>query len=267
MVADLRDVAGNILLTLVIPAFNESKRIDALFWKLLDFQSHWKRRYSPQSLQVLIVVEPSQDKTLEIARSKSELHPWIRVIGNPVHYGKGYAVRTGIMKAEGQYIAISDADLSTPLDTLFSALESLQKDSELDWIAGERKSDVNRKSFLRSIGSRVYRKVRNFILRQDLTDTQCGFKIFKSHAGKILFKDLETLKFAYDIEIFCRSKLNNLKFSFMPVEWFDQPHSTVKFFRDGLRMLVDTLRIAQKFRSGEWSQSTLSAENKKSEAA
>jgi len=240
------------LFSLVIPAYNESRRIDALFWKLLEFQSHWKRKYPAQSLQVVIVVEPSQDNTLELMIQKSEAHSWIRVIGNPVHYGKGFAVRTGVMQADGEYIGFSDADVSTPLETVFETLEKFRTEKDIDWIAGERSTNVARKSLLRSLGSKVYRSVRNFILKNDLTDTQCGFKVFRRDIAHELFRDLETVKFAYDIELFCRSKSHGFRFQFLPVKWLDQPNSTVKFFRDGIRMLIDTVVIAKKFHLGEF---------------
>src|SRR5947207_2223550 len=95
----------------VIPAFNEAARLPATLARVTEFCAR-----APWSSEVIVVVEKSDDGTLDLALEAARGHPNFLVIDNAIHRGKGYAVRTGMLRAGGARIFYMDADLSTPLE-------------------------------------------------------------------------------------------------------------------------------------------------------
>src|ERR1039457_4238271 len=120
----LDDGMGGPSVSIVIPAYNESKRIGRC---VQDVQSFFKA--SGADLEVLIVVEKSSDDTANIAR-KNITVPFIRVIENQVHKGKGYAVRQGMLQTQGEIVFFMDADLSTPLAEVYHFLGHFKEHPE-----------------------------------------------------------------------------------------------------------------------------------------
>ncbi len=98
------------VLTLIIPAFNEAARLPQSLSELQKHSSGWDFSY-----EIIVVVEPSSDRTLELARAVAKDFPELKVIANTVHRGKGFAVRTGMLAGLGEMLFFTDSDLSTPL--------------------------------------------------------------------------------------------------------------------------------------------------------
>src|SRR5687767_12368879 len=96
--------------TLVIPAYNEQRRLPA---SIRDIKSFFSKFDAP--FEVLVIVEKSTDATVEAGRKAAGDDARIQVIDNQVQRGKGYAVKTGMMRAQGEIVFFTDADLSTPL--------------------------------------------------------------------------------------------------------------------------------------------------------
>ncbi|MBV9673140.1 MAG: glycosyltransferase, partial [Verrucomicrobia bacterium] len=93
-----------------IPAYNEINRLPAALDQINAHKTHWSF-----PLELIIVVEPSEDGTLVYAEKMQKSDPLIRVFTHHERRGKGFAVRSGILKARGEFIFFTDADLSTPL--------------------------------------------------------------------------------------------------------------------------------------------------------
>src|SRR3954469_11066545 len=93
-----------ISLSLVIPAYNEERRLPT---SLRDIQSFF--RQLPEGLEVLVIVEKSNDRTVELARAAVYGDHRFQVIDNEVHRGKGYAVKSGMLKAKGDIVIFMDA--------------------------------------------------------------------------------------------------------------------------------------------------------------
>src|SRR5688572_28027713 len=93
-------------LSLVIPAFNEERRLPACIQAVTEFSA-----LLPYAHETLIVVEPSRDRTLELAHELTAPHSTMAVITNPEHRGKGSAVRRGMLTARGAHIFYMDADM------------------------------------------------------------------------------------------------------------------------------------------------------------
>src|SRR5512132_2541871 len=108
--------------SLIIPAFNESRRLAATLDKVLSYvlEQHWK-------VEIIVVNDGSTDDTGDIVRQYAAHSPIVRLLQNPGNRGKGYSVRNGMLNARGEILLFSDADLSSPIEEapkLFAALEA-----------------------------------------------------------------------------------------------------------------------------------------------
>lgn len=216
------------LLSIVIPAFNEERRIRSCIQELDSFL-----QTRPWVREVLIVVEPSQDLTAQIAREEAAKNDRIRVIFNPIHLGKGFAVKTGVLQAQGDWILFMDADLAISLDQIDAAFQHAQK-SDASLILGDRFSEARRKflhqSRVRSLLSSFFRwaVVDRFFGKG--IDTQCGFKLIRKDAAHRIFQELQLNGFLMDVELIARAKRSTIQTESFPVQWNDRGHSTLSVF-------------------------------------
>src|ERR1700731_3254267 len=108
--------------SIVLPAYNESERIAGTLDRIF---AHAARR--GWNAEVVVVDDGSTDGTAEIVGKLAAEHPGLRLLENPGNRGNGYSVRNGMLRARGDILLFSDADLSSPIeeaDKLFAAIES-----------------------------------------------------------------------------------------------------------------------------------------------
>src|SRR5271156_1403866 len=106
--------------SIVLPAYNESARIEDTLNKILAYDA--KRSWNAE---IIVVNDGSSDGTGEMVRMYARKYPALRLLENPGNRGKGYSVRNGMLHAHGDILLFSDADLSSPIeeaDKLFAAL-------------------------------------------------------------------------------------------------------------------------------------------------
>lgn len=241
-------------LSLVIPAYNEERRLPqslrdiASFFRFQPRDAATAASTQPQeTLEILVVIEKSKDKTLELARAETANFPAFKIVDNVVHRGKGYAFRSGMLKAEGDIIIFMDADLSTPLSEVYRFLQHLQEHPETDIVIGSRadaRSQIVKKQswFRRNLGRGFNKFVFLFGIR-GIKDTQCGFKAFRKSAAKEVFSRATLDGFAFDVEVLMLAKEMGYKIDVVPVRWINSEDSKVRVFIDPLKMLWDLIRI------------------------
>src|ERR1700735_3377446 len=166
-------------LSLVIPAYNEARRLPPTMGWLGEFARGFAR-----GMEILIVVEQSSDGTLEIARElaaqQAESAPVFQVIDNAVQRGKGYAVRSGMLRARGEQVFYMDADLSVPLAEVPAFLQYLEEHPEIAVLVGNRQHAGARitcpQSWVRRSLGQTFNRFLGALALAELRDTQCGFK-------------------------------------------------------------------------------------------
>jgi len=228
-------------ISLVVPAYNEEKRIGMAIKRLQGFMDAGQHE-----AEVIIVVEKSSDRSAERARSLSAGDKRFTVISNAEQRGKGFAVRTGIAKARGQYIFFMDCDMSTDLKAVDEFMSYFRKHPEVDVIIGSRahrqsKIVIEQAWLRRSLGKAFNLFVRLLVLRP-IRDTQCGFKAFRLQAAKSIFKHQIIDGFAFDVEVLLLARALGLKAAVLPVVWTNDSGSKVNK-RSTLKMLTDLFRI------------------------
>jgi dolichyl-phosphate beta-glucosyltransferase len=244
ILCELRDMSIQIppALTLVIPAFNEAARLPNSLVELQKHSSAWDFPY-----EIIVVVELSSDRTLELARTAAETFPELKVIGNTIHRGKGFAVRTGMLAGRGEMLFFTDSDLSTPLRDLDRAIALFKAQPDIDLIVGSRKHPdsqiLQHQSPMRELMGNTFNRFVRALAGFKFLDTQCGFKGFRAHAAREIFERAQIDGFSFDVEVLLLAEAMNFVVMEVPVHWSNSPESKVKVVGDSLKMLGDLFRV------------------------
>ena len=235
-------------ISIVIPAFNESRRIADSLWKVREFLVR-----TPLSFEIVVVNDGSTDETAEIVRGFEG--EGLRLIHHAENRGKGYSVRAGVLNAIGTYVLFTDADLSTPIDELHKLYDIAERDSA-DIVIGSRAIDrryiERHQSRFRETGGIVFNRLVRIGLGLKLYDTQCGFKLFRRARTRSIFEKQTIDGFGFDPEILFLAARCRLRIREVPVRWSHADDTKVRVIRDGLHMVGDLLRIRLNDFSGKY---------------
>jgi dolichyl-phosphate beta-glucosyltransferase len=234
--------SGEPYVSIIIPAYNEVDRLEASIRALREYL-----RSVRWTFEVILVVEPGNDGTLDLARRITGRNEAFEVIGNKVHRGKGYAVRTGMLRARGEIAIFMDADLSTPLPELDRFLARFEEAPRVDVLVGNRRHAhsviLKRQGFVRRKMGQTFNALLRAIVGVGLADTQCGFKAFRRRARESIFVRQRLDGFAFDVEVLLLAARLGFIVEDMPVQWTDSRGSRVRIFRDSFGMLLDAIRV------------------------
>lgn len=227
--------------SVIIPAFNEEKRVG-------NTLEHLVRFFSEEGLrtEIIVVDDGSTDDTARTVQGYAERFPQVRLMSSPGNEGKGAALKRGVLASSGDVVLLSDADLSTPIEE-FSKLLVPLRNGLCDIAIGSRglpesKIVVRQPWWREAMGKTFNWFVRWWVL-PGFRDTQCGFKLFLGLPARELFQELAVSRFACDVEILARARGRGLRVREIPVRWIDSPDSRVNPVVDSFRMLKDLGRI------------------------
>jgi glycosyltransferase involved in cell wall biosynthesis len=162
-------------LSIVVPAYNESRRVGAS----LDAILRWlDARGTPG--EIVVVDDGSTDGTSQAAETRRAGDRRVRVVRLPANRGKGAAVRAGARASEGRLLLVTDADLSTPIEEVDRLIARMRETSS-DIVIGSRALAGSKVVVAQPVWRRLMGRGFNVIIRTltDLPyrDTQCGFKL------------------------------------------------------------------------------------------
>lgn len=236
-------------LSLVIPAYNEEKRILHTLEMVMPFMDKHFSQY-----EVLVVDDGSKDRTVAIVEEFK--HPHLHVASLKQNMGKGMALKQGMLLAKGKYIFFMDADLPYPLESINEALAVFYA-NKADLVIGARdlyqeKSDVPY-PLSRKIASAVFSLFINTVLHLNIPDTQCGFKGFTRAATKVIFPQLTIQGFGFDFEMLYLARKYDYHIERIPVNLRHSGDSKVHIVKDSVKMVQDALRVRMNDWNGAYS--------------
>lgn len=219
-----------ITLSIVIPVFNEEKRLYKTFEALESLILF--RGLKLES--VIFVNDGSTDKTLNILKSyatKNKSIP-ITISTYKTNKGKGYAVKIGMLASHSAYTLLCDADMSTP----FSELKKFEREitESIPIIIGTRKNGestvIVHQPKIRELLGKGFTRLTQFLLRLEVSDFTCGFKLFSKDAIPQIFTNASVNRWGYDAEILYIAKKKSLMVKEKPVQWSNGKGSHVNVF-------------------------------------
>ena len=235
--------------SLVVPAYNEEKRLGVTLQKIHAWMSDNFERF-----EVTVVDDGSTDRTADIVSEFSENAPEVELLSLRENSGKGYAVRSGMMSAEGDYVIFTDADLSTPIEEVAKALDLMKQG--YDVVIGSRalpESDVQvHQNVLRETMGKTFNLIVRMLSGLPFPDTQCGFKCFTQKAAKDIFSRSVISGFAFDVEALVLAKKLGFRATDMPIRWINSPASKVKMFSSPLQMLAEVCKVRLNLMRGRY---------------
>jgi dolichyl-phosphate beta-glucosyltransferase len=233
--------------SVVIPTYNEGGRIRSNLEKVVEYLS---MRFSRH--EIIVVDDGSRDDTVKQVTEIAREEPTVRLISFPSNRGKGFVVIQGALEARGDAVLFTDADLSTPVETIESGLKGLD-DGYPVVIASRRHAEsviVLRQSWAREFIGRVFNLVVRRLLSLRFQDTQCGFKCFSREAAREIFSLARVDGYAFDVEIIIIARRLGYRIKEIPVRWSDSADSKVRPLGDLSRVTRDLLKIYRNERAG-----------------
>jgi dolichyl-phosphate beta-glucosyltransferase len=184
-------------LSIVIPAYNESLRIGKTLDSICDYM-----KGCGYSHEIIVVDDGSSDDTAMVVRKAAEKRPAIVLLQNDVNKGKGYSIKRGVLSSRGRFVLMSDADLSTPIEELGKLYKEL--DEGYDIAIGSRSvpgsTVLKRQTWYRQLMGKAFNKLAQAVAVYGIRDTQCGFKLFRGEAARMVFARQRIERFAFDVE-------------------------------------------------------------------
>jgi dolichyl-phosphate beta-glucosyltransferase len=227
--------------SIVIPARNETVRLPPSIRQI-------RETFPTEPWEFIVVVERSTDGTVDAAKEAVGHDPRFEIVANPVARGKGYAVKTGMLRARGDLVFFMDADLSVPLRYIPAFLRYA---TEADVLIGSRRHPESiiriHQPLLREAAGRGFNLSLRLLGITPLRDTQCGFKAFTRSAAQAVFSRVEQDGFGFDVEAILVAQAVGLRLLELPVEWADVEGTKVSPL-NGLAAFRDAVRAAWRVR-------------------
>jgi dolichyl-phosphate beta-glucosyltransferase len=206
--------------SIIIPVYNEAAKIKADILAAEEFLCS-----TCFEGEIIVVDDGSTDETEKSVRQvQVRQEVTLKFIPNEVHKGKGSTVRQGILASSGKIVMFSDSGSCIPFEQALRGVKLLEKQS-CDVAHASRKlpdSEIlSHQSLYRRFCSRIFRFLAITIacVPRNLSDTQCGFKVYKGNIARKIYNQSKINGFLFDIEIILLAIQNSYKIKEFPVSW------------------------------------------------
>jgi len=230
-------------LSVIIPAYNEEKRIEKSLSLYLPIIT---KRF--KSYEMIVVCNGCTDNTPEIVKKISKNNPNVTLLEFKEKIGKGGAIIEGIKVARGEIIGFLDADASTLPESVISLVESI---GEHDGIIGSRwvrgALIYQKQPYIRRVLSRVFNILVKLLFDLKYEDTQCGAKFFKKEAIKKVASEVCLTDWSFDVELLYRMKLHGFTVKEHPIKWAENGHSKLHLMKTPIKMFFSVVGLRMKF--------------------
>lgn len=249
---------SKIFLSVVIPSYDEMANLQkGVLDKVEQFLSKKKFSY-----EVIIVDDGSRDGSVEFVKQFTRDNSNFKLIENP-HLGKAGAVTTGVLNSKGDFVLFSDMDQATPIEEVDKLLPYF--DEQYDIVIGSRKSQRRGSPWTRILMAKGMVFLRSAMVGiSGISDTQCGFKMFRKEAAQKLFKKINKLhnnfkkisgssvSAGFDVELLYIAENMGYKIKEVPVSWLYVETRRVNPVKDSIAGVLDLIKIKIKDLKGEY---------------
>jgi dolichyl-phosphate beta-glucosyltransferase len=214
-------------LSIIVPAFNEEDRIERTVENTLFYLK--KQEYTAE---VIVISDGSTDGTKEVVENfESKGRISLKCLEYYPNRGKGYAVRFGMLRGEGDYVMFMDADYSVPIEEVERGITLLNDGYDIAIASRAFSESVikHHQNFFRELSAKLYTFIQNLYLGIHYKDTQCGFKIYRKQVARELFGKQKLDSVIFDPEILWLAKHSGYSVGEFPVEWSHVEGSRIQY--------------------------------------
>jgi len=237
-------ISGSISCSIILPAYNEAARILPYLRSITAYMQDRGQLY-----EVLVVDDGSTDATASVVETMASTVREVQLLRVPRRRGKGAAVRRGMQAAVGQVQLFADADGATPIQELARLEQAMANGADVAIgsraLASQLPGYTVQTRWYRTILTTLFSSVVRRSSLRGITDTQCGFKLFRQHVAADLFRVSSIDGYGFDLELLYVAQQRSYRIVEIPVNWSHQPNSKFRVFRDVLAMLREMAVIRQ----------------------
>jgi len=238
------------MISIVIPAHNEEKRIEKTLKEYVSFFNDKKKNKEIKNFEILVVINNTKDNTEELVSRLSKKNKEIRYL-NFEQGGKGFAIIEGFkdaLKRNNELIGFIDADMATPPEAFYDLIKIIEKYPELDGVIANRWDKRSKIKLKQTVLRRFISRGYNFLVKSmfflPYTDTQCGAKIFKRRVIENNIQKLVTSNWGFDVALLvCLRRESSAKIISIPTTWEDRQDSKVNLKRTPVFMFASLIRL------------------------
>ena len=231
-------------LSVIIPMYNESSIIKN---SVAEFDGYLNDNFDDYEL--IFADDGSTDGCGDAVLEYAKEHKNVKLCRYEKNRGKGCAVRTGMLRSDGDLAIFTDCDIAFGVGVIGDAVEFFNKNPGVSMVVGSRnlsKDGYEGYTFLRKAASKIYIKVLGILGGFRLSDSQCGIKGFTKKAAHEIFSLCETDGFAFDFEAIMTASELGYKIGELPVKIINHRQSKVHVFSDSLKMISDVIKIRRR---------------------
>ncbi len=233
-------------ISIIIPAYNEEKRIGKTLAEYSKFFEHIKK-HKKINYEILVVINNTKDKTEEVVKQYKKKNKRILYL-NLINGGKGYAVIEGFKDAlkrkDNSYIGFVDADLATPPESFFRLFQEIGNyDSAIANRYLKGSTIVPAHTFRRAVMAKCFNLIVRSLFLMPYTDTQCGAKLFTREAAKLITEEVRLSQWAFDVEILFKLGKKGMKTKQILTYWIDREGSSISLVKSPLQMFLAVLQL------------------------
>ncbi len=223
------------MISIIIPAYNEEKRIGKTLDNLVDF-------FKKYDYEIIVSANGCEDRTENLIKRYNTKNKKIKLISSESAW-KGLALQRGFNSSKGDIVAFADADSSSGPDEIWKLIQNLKN---YDVVIGSRavkKLIKIKQPFKREIFGGMMSLIVRMLFRIGINDTQCGYKAFKRDVLEKVFNAVSSKGFEFDVELLLKIKKAGFSIKELPIRWDDDKKSTLKIYPDAFRMFYNIIKL------------------------